>query len=66
MKSRLAPSVTCTSENVVLPVQDKRLEKCEVKKDHKDTFITVNYKNTRSPNIKTKLGQCDYRTWNES
>jgi hypothetical protein len=37
--------MTYTSENVVLRVQDKRLEKWKVTKDHKDMFITMNYKN---------------------
>jgi len=34
------------SENV-LCVQDRRLEKWKVTKDHKDMFITMNYKNLR-------------------
>jgi hypothetical protein len=47
MKFCVAPSVTYTSENVVLPVQDKGLEKWKVTKHRKDMFVTVNYKNAR-------------------
>jgi hypothetical protein len=39
--------MTYTSENVVLHMQDKRLEKWKVTKDHKDMFIAMNYKNVR-------------------
>ena len=37
--------MTYTSENVVLHVQDKGLEKWKVTRDLKGMFITMNYKN---------------------
>jgi len=48
MKFCLAPSMIYTSENVLLHVQDKRLEKWKVTKYHKDMFITMDYKNART------------------
>jgi hypothetical protein len=48
--------MTYTSENEVLRVQDKRLEKWKVTKDHKDMFITVNYKSAHRGH-----GQCSVR-----